>query len=117
MVEGLGVRAILVPYDSGHRDARMGRGPEHLLANGLSGALSPNRNEVHQVVVESESILPAEVATAFELDRLVSEDPACDPLLRKAIRGKNVGDTVRLTIIRNGQERQVTVSLEEFPGS
>jgi arginase len=72
MVEGLGVRAILVPYDSGHRGARMGRGPEHLLANGLSGALSPNRNEVHQVVVKSESILPAEVATAFELDRLVS---------------------------------------------
>lgn len=72
MVEGLGVRAILVPYDSGHRGARMGRGPEHLLANGLRGALGPNRNQVHRVVVESESILPAEVATAFELDRLVS---------------------------------------------
>ena len=66
------VRAILVPYDSGHRGVRMGSGPEHMLERGLREALRPN--EVHPVVVECGSTLPAEVATSFELDRLVSKE-------------------------------------------
>jgi arginase len=65
---------ILVPYDSGHRGVRMGRGPEYLLENGLRDALRQEQNAVNPVVVESQSTLPAEVATAFELDRLVSEE-------------------------------------------
>jgi arginase len=68
----LDVRAILVPYDSGHRGLRMGSGPEHMLESGLREALRPN--EVHPIVVEPGSTLPAEVATAFELDRLVSKE-------------------------------------------
>jgi arginase len=52
----------------------MGRGPEYLLENGLRDALRQEQNAVNPVVVESQSTLPAEVATAFELDRLVSEE-------------------------------------------
>jgi arginase len=67
-----GVRVISVPYDSGRRGVRMGRGPEHLLSNGLADALRANGREVRATVVESASDFPAEVATAFELAGRVS---------------------------------------------
>jgi arginase len=50
----------------------MGRGPEHLLSNGLADALRANGREVRATVVESASDFPAEVATAFELAGRVS---------------------------------------------
>lgn len=74
------IRAILVPYDSGHRDARMGAGPEHLLENGLEDELRSVHREVRATVVESQSVLPAEVATTFELDRHIAQE------VRAAIR-------------------------------
>ena len=51
----------------------MGRGPEHLLNRGLTGALRANGRDVRASVVEATSDFPAEVATAFELAGLVSE--------------------------------------------
>ncbi len=66
------IRVISVPYDSGHRGARMGRGPEHLLNNGLPGALREDDRDLRPTMIESKNALPAEVATAFELDALVS---------------------------------------------
>lgn len=68
------IRAILVPYDSGHRGARMGAGPEHLLENGLGDGLRAVQREVRTTIVESQSAWPAEVATAFELDRLIARE-------------------------------------------
>jgi arginase len=68
------VRAISVPYDSGRRDFRMGRGPERLLRGGLAGALSAAGRDVHVCVVESESPTHAEVAVSFELDRKISDE-------------------------------------------
>lgn len=74
MASTLGIRIILAPYDSGHRSARMGNGPEHLLDNGLKGVLQADRRKVQSMTVESQSSLLAEVATAFELDRLIATE-------------------------------------------
>ena len=61
------ISIFAVPYDSGHRDVRMGRGPEHLLSNGLEDALAVNRREVRSEVLEAPYPFRAEIATAFEL--------------------------------------------------
>jgi arginase len=68
------VRAVVVPYDSGHRGLRMGARPDHLIDNGLPEVLRyPDRSSLSWMHVLSEAAPPGEVAVAFELDRLVSE--------------------------------------------
>jgi arginase len=66
------IRIIAVPYDSGHRGLRMGAGPEHLLDNGLGEGLRSDGRGLSVTTVRHEREPAAEVATAFELDRLVS---------------------------------------------
>jgi hypothetical protein len=66
------IRIVTVPYDSGHYGARMGREPGHLLENGLVETLGSAGYRVRSESVHPEGDPPAEVATAFELDRLVS---------------------------------------------
>jgi arginase len=74
MAEHPAVRTILAPYDSGHRGLRMGAGPDHLLKGGLPEMLrSAERPSLSFAHVLPEVDPPAEVATAFELDRLVAE--------------------------------------------
>jgi arginase len=74
MAEHPAVRTIFAPYDSGHRGLRMGAGPDHLMDNGLPEMLcSAERPSLSFAHVLPEVDPPAEVATAFELDRLVSE--------------------------------------------
>ena len=68
------VHVISVPYDSGRRGVRIGRGPEHLLDSGLTAALRACGREVRATVVESANDFPAEVATGFGLAGLVSEE-------------------------------------------
>jgi arginase len=66
------IRIIAVPYDSGHLNLRMGGGPLHLLQNGLREALETGTRKVRSEIVRSKREPPVEVATAFELDGLVS---------------------------------------------
>jgi arginase len=66
------IRIIAVPYDSGHPGLRMGAGPEHLLNNGLGEGLRSEGRGPSVTTVRHEREPAAEVATAFELDRLVS---------------------------------------------
>jgi arginase len=66
------IRIITVPYDSGHQDRRMGAGPQHLLDNGLGASLRPDGRGVTVTTVRHQREPPAEVATAFELQDLVS---------------------------------------------
>ena len=74
MAEHPAVRTVFAPYDSGQRGARMGAGPDHLWDNGLPELLrSEYRPSLTFVDLDPETDPPAEVATAFELDRLVSE--------------------------------------------
>jgi arginase len=67
------VRIIAVPYDSGHPHLRMGAGPEHLLDNGLGEALRAEGRRPSVTYVRHEREPTAEVATAFELHGLVSD--------------------------------------------
>jgi arginase len=82
MAEHPAVRTVLAPYDSGHRSIRMGAGPDYLMDNGLSEMLrSAERHSLSFAHVLPEVDPPAEVATAFELDRLVAEQ------VREAVAG------------------------------
>jgi arginase len=74
MAEHPSVRTIFAPYDSGHRGLRMGAGLDHLMDKGLPEMLrSVERPSLSFPHVLLEVDPPAEVAIAFELDRLVSE--------------------------------------------
>jgi arginase len=74
MEEHPAVRTVFAPYDSGYRGLRMGAGPDHLMDNGLPEMLrSAQRPSLSFADVLPEVHPPAEVTTAFELDRLVSE--------------------------------------------
>jgi arginase len=67
-------RLLLVPYDSGQRNVRMGAGPEHLRASGLLEHLAAQGHNVDAQVIEPVSMKwQAEVQTSFELMRTVAE--------------------------------------------
>lgn len=68
------IRLLLVPYDSGQRNVRMGAGPEHLRSAGLSEHLRADGHAVDAQVIEPASMnWRAEVQTSFELMRAVAE--------------------------------------------
>jgi arginase len=70
------VQLLLIPYDSGHRSLRMGRGPEHFLTNGLKEVLQSEGHEVSVETLESQTEFRAEVATQFELYKSLAEHVA-----------------------------------------
>jgi len=68
------IRLLLVPYDSGQRNVRMGAGPEHLRRAGLAEQLAAHGHGVDAQVIEPASVnWRAEVQTSFELMRAVAE--------------------------------------------
>ncbi|HET6231649.1 MAG TPA: arginase family protein [Longimicrobiaceae bacterium] len=67
------VQALLVPYDSGHRDERFGRGPDHLLRHGLASTLRALGHDVKAEYVETDAPFPTEIATTFALHARLSE--------------------------------------------
>jgi len=68
------IRLLLVPYDSGQRNVRMGAGPEHLRAAGLPEHLTRQGHNVDVQMIEPHSInWRAEVQTSFELMRAVAQ--------------------------------------------
>jgi arginase len=66
------VQIIAVPYDSGYKAIRMGRGPGHLLLNGVSTRLREAGHLVSVEVVEDRQRFQAEITTSFELYRLLA---------------------------------------------
>lgn len=67
------VELIAVPYDSGRRGERMGRGPEYLLERGLEGRLGQAGHTVRVRTVEPPADhWRAEIRTAFDLARAVA---------------------------------------------
>ena len=70
------ISLLLVPYDSGHRGQRMGEGPDHLLRQGAASALRASGIDVQTEYVESEGQFRTEVATHFDLCRLVADKVA-----------------------------------------
>jgi arginase len=67
------LQLLLVPYDSGQRDVRMGAGPQHLCAAGLEQFLIAQGHSVTTDFVEPKTAgWRAEIQTAFELLRALS---------------------------------------------
>ncbi|HEX6033279.1 MAG TPA: arginase family protein [Anaerolineales bacterium] len=67
------VQLIQVPYDSGHKDMRTGRGPGHFLQHGLDEILQNQGHTVGSEQIEAKTSFTTEVGTAFELNRLLAE--------------------------------------------
>ncbi|SDG18348.1 arginase [Limimonas halophila] len=61
------VALIQLPYDSGHRETRMGRGPGHLVAAGAPERIRAAGEEPVPAAIHSDHCLTAEIATGFEL--------------------------------------------------
>lgn len=72
----LNIRLVVVPWDSGHVNARMGRGPEHLLRGGLVGALEADGHAVDCRYIGVETAFPTEIATSFALVRELAAEVA-----------------------------------------
>lgn len=66
------MRLLRAPYDSGHRDVRMGAGPTALSRAGAASRLRSRGHAVREELVAPASDWQAELATAFELQRLVA---------------------------------------------
>jgi arginase len=67
------IQIIQIPYDSGHRGIRTGRGPEHFLQNGIDQILRDDGHQVGSYRIESKASFTSEIGTAFELNRLLAE--------------------------------------------
>ena len=75
----MNLHLLVVPYDSGHRGARMGAGPEYLLKAGLERALSETGHPTRTTRIGlPENSWSSEIGTTFELMRRVSAAIAAD---------------------------------------
>ena len=103
------VQVLLVPYDSGNRNLRMGRGPEHFIENGLAQALEADGHEVSVEVIEATTEFRAEVQTQFALYRSLAKQVAAArqdgkfPLVLSGNCGATVG------VIAGAQTQQLGV--------
>ncbi|MGY1796105.1 arginase family protein [Geodermatophilus sp. SYSU D00525] len=66
------VHLLRVPFDSGHEELRMGAGPTALARGGAADRLRGRGHVVTERVVRPDGGWRAEVATAFELSRVVA---------------------------------------------
>lgn len=68
----MNIQIILVPYDSGQKDVRMGRGPDAFIQHGLGEVLQMDGHVVEVERIASQDPFSAEIGTAFELNRILS---------------------------------------------
>ncbi|HEY2375695.1 MAG TPA: arginase family protein [Gemmatimonadaceae bacterium] len=96
------IQFLLVPYDSGRREWRMGRGPSFLLRHGVGSSIRALGHEVDAEYIEPGSVdqsnppASTEIATSFSLYRQVAER-AREARLREAlpiVLGGNCGVTL-----------------------
>src|SRR5690348_17839791 len=72
------IQFLLVPYDSGRREWRMGRGPSFLLRHGVGSGIRSLGHEVDAEYIEPTGVESAnppastEIATSFSLYRQVA---------------------------------------------
>jgi arginase len=67
------IQLIQVPYDSGHKERRTGRGPGYFLQHRLEDILRNQGHTVGSELIEAKTSFTTEVGTAFELNRLLAE--------------------------------------------
>jgi arginase len=78
----MNIQIIQVPYDSGHKNLRTGRGPGHFLQHKVDQILRDDGHQVDSNRIETNDSFTTEVGTSFELNRLLAEQ------VRSAIRSK-----------------------------
>ncbi len=78
----MNIQIISVPYDSGHKGLRTGRGPEHFLRKGVDQILRECGHQVSTFQIDSNDFLLTEIGTTFKMNRLLSEQ------INAAIRNK-----------------------------
>jgi arginase len=87
-----------VPYDTGRRSWRMGRGPEYFIRNGLEAYLRARGHLIEFDAVDTVDPFPAEIHTGFELNarlaRLVRQ--GCIEKRFPVVLGGNCSDTIGL---------------------
>ncbi len=66
------IQIILVSYDSGHKNVRMGQGPESFIQHGLTGILQTDGHVVEVERIDLGKTFPAEIGASFELNRTLS---------------------------------------------
>jgi len=66
------LQIIQVPYDSGHKSVRTGRGPDHFLQHRVDQLLRDCGHQVGVTRIETTAPLPTEIETAFDLNRLLA---------------------------------------------
>jgi arginase len=71
-LQNMDICVMVVPYDSGVYGARMGRGPKQLFESGLKASLTRLGHKVAVEEIKVSASHTAEIATAFELCRLVA---------------------------------------------
>jgi arginase len=67
------IRVLQVPYDSGQRAIRMGRGPGHLTDNGVLDRLRSRGHDVAVEIIETAETFPSEIKVSFDLQRRLAE--------------------------------------------
>jgi arginase len=67
------INLIQLPYDSGHRGARMGRGPLHFRQCGAADRLHASGHDVVESVIDVPSPFPTEIGTSFALHRALAD--------------------------------------------
>lgn len=67
------IHLILSPYDSGHFEARMGKGPGHFMKHGAVERLREKGHDVTVATVDPRQAFPTEVATGFAVMHSISE--------------------------------------------
>src|SRR5262245_54796881 len=92
----MNLRLILVPYDSGQREWRMGRGPAHLLRHGIASNVRAAGHTVSAEFVEHDHLMPTDVGSSFALYRAVSNRVrhAVDAGELPVVLGGNCGATL-----------------------
>src|SRR5512147_650850 len=69
----MNIQVIQVPYDSGYKGVRTGRGPEYFLQHGIDQILRDFGHQVGSYRIDSKASLLTEVGTAFELNRALAK--------------------------------------------
>jgi arginase len=69
----MNIQIIQVPYDSGHKDLRTGRGPGHFLQHKVDQTLRDDGHQVDSYRIETSVSFTTEVGTSIELNRSLAE--------------------------------------------
>jgi arginase len=69
----MNIQLIQVPYDSGHKNLRTGRGPDYFLQHHLDDILRQQGHSASSQSIEAKTSFTTEVGSGFELNRLLAE--------------------------------------------